>query len=440
MKPAGDIGSCQPAVTGMGAVSAVGVGCLSLRLALDEGRDGMAPITRFSTAELAVHLGGMVPVGSEDPAAQITPRSLCIGFALQAAREAWMQAHVQDAGMAPDRIAMVLGTSIGGHVDGLHGITEEVGVRLGVGGPRLTVSTACSSSANALDLARHLLQSGQADLVVAGGADVLTPEVFAGFHALGLLSHQKCAPFSEPYGTTLGEGAGMLILESEAQAQRRGIRPRAFLNGFGLSADAHHATTPDPTGAGLARALRAALEDAGLSPDEIGYVNAHGTGTQANDIAEWRAVRAVFGARAENLPVSATKSILGHAQGAAGVLEIIATILCMERGLIPPTLHHVRPRPFSPPDAVAGTGPRRFDYDHAACNSSAFGGANAVVIAGRGARSMPARTRRPVYLLGTGWVASAGVGSGGFRAAPGGSGLIPDFNIQALVPTLDHVS
>ena len=434
-------GTREPAVTGMGAVSAVGNGCLSLRQALDEGRDGIVPITRFSTEELTVHLGGMV-TDANDVAAGDTPaakRSLCVGFALRAAREAWTEARVDDAGLAPDRIALVLGTSIGGHVEGVHGITQEVGERLGVGGPRLTVSTACSSSANALDLARCLLERGEADLVVAGGADVLTAEVFAGFHALGLLSQEKCAPWSEPYGTTLGEGAGFLVLESEAQARRRLVRPRAFLHGFGLSSDAYHATSPDPAGAGVARAMRAALDDAGLTPDAVGYVNAHGTGTQANDIAEWKAIRAVFGPRAETLPVSATKTYLGHAQGAAGVLEIIATILCMERGLVPPTLRHTRPRPFSPSDPVAESRPRALSYDHAVCTSSAFGGANAVVVVGRRPRELPARCSRPVYLLGSGWVASAGVGTGDVHAAATttGPGTVPEFDLQSLVPTLD---
>lgn len=432
-------GTREPAVTGMGVVSALGSGCLSLRQALDDGRDGIAPITRFSTEELTVHLGAMVAGADGGPAddSHEASRRLCVGFALQAAHEAWVEARVDDAGLAPDRIALVLGTSIGGHVGSLHGITEEVGKRLGVGGARLTVSTACSSSANALDLARCLLERGEADLVVAGGADVLTAEVFAGFHALGLLSQEKCAPWGEPFGTTLGEGAGFLVLESEAQAQRRGVRPRAFLHGFGLSSDAYHATSPDPTGAGVARAVRAALDDAGLSPEAIGYVNAHGTGTLANDIAEWKAIRTVFGPRAETLPVSATKSYLGHAQGAAGVLEIVATILCMERGLVPPTLRHTRARPFSPPDPVAGNRPRTLAYDHAVCTSSAFGGANAVVAIGCRARGLPARERRPVYVLGSGWVTSAGVGTGDVRGFGAASGPVPGFDLQALVPTLD---
>jgi len=155
--------------------------------------------------------------------------------------------------------------------------------------------------------------------------------------------------------------------------------------------------------------MRAAIDDAGLTPEAVGYVNAHGTGTQANDIAEWRGLRAAFGPGAETLPVSATKTYLGHAQGAAGVLEIIATILCIKRGLVPPTLRHARPRPWSPPDPVAGTRPRPLEVDHAACTSSAFGGANAVVMVGRNARALPARERRLVYVLGSGWGSAAGV-------------------------------
>ena len=431
-------GTHVPVVTGMGAASALGLGCAALRDALDHGRDGIARVTRFSTETLATPWGAVVPLPRARPAASSADETfaLCVEFARLAAREALAEARVESGGVPAARIALVLGTSVGGHAQGLHRITEAVGGHLGLGGPCLTVSTACSSSAGALDLARALLESGDADLVVAGGSDVLSVEVFAGFSALGLLCAEKCSPFGSPYGTTLGEGAGFLILESAAQAQARGVRPRAVLLGFGLSADAYHATSPDPTGAGVARAMRLAIADAGLRPDDIGYVNAHGTGTLANDTAEWKGIRAVFGPRAERLPVSATKSYLGHAQGAAGVLELIATVLCMERDLIPPTLRHHSPRAFSPPDPVAGDRPRAAQVEHALCTSSAFGGANAVVVVGKREVESAPRPRQPVYVLGAGWVGPAGVGSARY---PDGcsEAAVPSFDLQAMVPTFD---
>jgi 3-oxoacyl-[acyl-carrier-protein] synthase II len=431
-------GTHVPVVTGMGAVSAVGLGCAALRDALDQGRDGIARITRFSTEGLSTSWGAVVPGARARPAAASADETyaLCVEFARLAAREAWDEARVEAAGLPPARIALVLGTSVGGHAQGLHRITEAVAGQLGLRGPCLTVSTACSSSAGALDLARALLECGDADLVVAGGSDVLSVEVFAGFSALGLLCGEKCAPFGSPYGTTLGEGAGFLILESAAQARARGLRPRAVLRGFGLSADAYHATSPDPAGAGVARAMQLAIADAGLGPEDIGYVNAHGTGTVANDTAEWKGIRAVFGARAERLPVSATKSYLGHAQGAAGVLELVATVLCLERDLIPPTLRHTSPRAFSPPDPVAGDRPRVARVEHALCTSSAFGGANAVVVVGKREVEPVPRARQPVFVLGAGWVGPAGVGSG--RHPDGcAEGAVPTFDLQAMVPSFD---
>lgn len=426
-----------PAVTGMGAVSALGQGCAAMREALDQGRDGIGRVTRFPTAGLTSPWGATVPATWADELAGQGPVELCIALARAAAGEAWTSAHVAAAGLPAGRIALVLGTSVGGHAVGLHCIAEEVATPLGITGPVVTVSTACASSAGALEVARALLARGDADLVVAGGADVLSAEVFAGFSALGLLCPEKCAPFGQPFGTTLGEGAGFVVLESTAQAHARGMAPRAWLQGFGLSSDAYHVTAPDPTGAGIARAIRTALDDAGLGPDRVDYVNAHGTGTLANDTAEWKAIRTVFGARAERLPVSATKSYLGHAQAAAGVLELIATLLCLERDLIPPTLRHRQPRSFSPPDVVAGERPRALAVAHAVCNSSAFGGANAMVVLGR--RELPprARLRRPVHVLGSGWVGPAGVGSGRHAADGGRDGRVPAFDLRALVPSFD---
>ena len=347
-------------ITGLGAVSALGHGREALWEGIAEGRDGLDVVRRFSTDELSVHLGGMVP-GHDD---EEENSGLCAWLGIEAAREAWTSAGLDGAGIAPERIAMVVGTSMGDEKFQYHGLTEKVAAELGVRGPLVTVSTACCSSTTALGLALELLD-GAADVVLAGGADALSIWVFAGFHAMGVLSKQKCAPFSTPVGTTLGEGAGFAVLESGEHAGKRGGRPLVHVHGYGLSADAFHETAPDPSGRGMARCIASALRDAGLEPTDIDYISAHGTGTASNDPSEWQSVLKAFGDHARSLPVSSQKAALGHAQGAAGVLELIATIECMNRRLVPQTLHYKGPRPRSPVDPVASDTPRRHDYDHA---------------------------------------------------------------------------
>jgi len=401
----------------MGAICCLGRGLGALWRGLAEGRDGLRPIRRFSTQGLPPHLAGIVP-GFETSSA--SSDELCVEFALSAAREARADAGLDRHALGPGRLALVMGTSPGDHELDAHELTERVGALLGIDGPRVTVSTACSSSTNALGIARDLLASGVSDAVLAGGADVLTPLMFAGFHALGVLTPQKCAAFSFPSGTSLGEGAGFVVLE--AAAGRRAARAR--LLGYGLSCDAFHDTSPDPTGSGVARALRAALAQAGVAPAEVGYVNAHGTGTSANDPAEWRALLQVFGERARRLPVSSSKGLLGHAQAAAGALELITTLLARERGLVPQTLHFTRPRQLAPDDPVAQQQPRACRYRFAVSTNSAFGGANAalVIAAAEDQQLAAPRLARPVFV--------AGVGALGAHGSDGGE-LLARLDAQA---------
>ena len=500
------------AITGLGAVSAVGHGTRALWRALEEGRDGIRPIERFSTEGFSVHNAALVPGAKGDPKAT---GDIALELAIEAGREAIAHARLGETGtlgegqsgaaarrdapsgtgtleegqsgaaargdapsrtgaltegqsgpaargdvpsgtgalgggqseatvladrvdpaaVAPARVAIVFGTSLATHPEGIHRLAELMGDAIGARGPKITVSTACSSSANAIGVGRDLVLEGLADVAIAGGADALTGEIFAGFHNLGLLAPDRCAPFSSPPGTTLGEGAGFLVLERADHAARRGASPVAWVSGMGLSCDAYHATSPDPAGGGIARAARAALADAGLSANDIDYVNAHGTGTEANDPAEWRGLSQVLGDRAASVPVSATKSVIGHGQGAAGVLEIIATLLAMQRGAIPQTLHHVGARPRCPPDPVAQAAPRPHAVAHALCDSSAFGGANALVTIDAKDRPAPSRSvdRREVVILGSG-VILPGIGDvaaladllgsqrfEGFREAPVGT-------------------
>ncbi|MBX3271101.1 MAG: hypothetical protein KF729_12620 [Sandaracinaceae bacterium] len=369
------------AITGMGAVSALGADLDALRAALLAGADGIAPITRWDASDLAVRIAAHVRA----PLAIPEGWSRGEAYAVAAACEAWTRSG---CAAPPGRVALVLGTmaEIGGRVEAY---AERVAEALAIGGPRLTVSTACTSGVNAIGLARDLLLDGDCDAVIAGGVDELTKELFAGFAALGVLSHGPCAPFSSPEGTTLGEGAGFVVLERD----RAGA---AYVAGYGLSADAYHATTPDPRGAGVERAMRSALADAALPPAAIGYVSAHGTGTASNDEAEWQAVSRVLGAP----PISGPKSQLGHAQGAAGPLELIATLLAAEQGVLLPTLRFGAPRPRGPRDPIGAPRPRPGRFEAALCASSAFGGANCSVIVHTEPAGSPSAPPRPVYLAG----------------------------------------
>jgi len=391
-------------ISGAGAVSAVGDGCAALAGAMDGGRDGIREIRRFDVEGFSTRLAALCPRWDEGG-----PVS-AISLAVAAAREAWADARFGSAAHAPERIAVVLGTCFGEKFEGFSELTEAVAGAVGARGPCITVSTACSSSTSAVGIARDLVESGDADVALAGGADVLTREVFAGFQALGALSTGKCAPFGEPAGTTLGEGAGFVVIEPAAGARARGLPPLALVLGYGVSGDAFHEAAPDPSGSGLARAIRAALEDAELRPEELDHVSAHGTGTESNDRAESRALRAALGGRADAIPVSAAKSFLGHAQWAAGVLELICSLLCMRGGAVPPTLRCGVRRPGAVADPVAAERPRPHPVERMLKVSAAFGGANAAVVVGRRPVPRPSAARREVYVAGVGAVSPAGAG------------------------------
>lgn len=403
----------QVVVTGAGAVCAIGKDCGEIIEAVRSGRSGIEPIRRFDTRDYDVHLGAEVKTWDERPVASATAtleERLCAGFAYRAAREALDQAAITDVETAPRRFGIVFGTNLGDVGRPVHELATDLGHQLGFEGPMLTVCTACSSSTGAIGVARDLLLAGSVDVVLAGGADVLTPKVFSGFHALGVLSSEPCAPFSTPFGTTLGEGAGFVVLETWARARLRGGEALVSVSGYGLSGDGYHETSPDPRGRGVARAIRSAIRDAGLTPTEIGYVNAHGSGTEANDPSEWSGIqRGLEGS--DRVWVSSSKGALGHAQGAAGVLEAIITILMMRRGLAPPTLNFAGARRYAPEDPVAGPEPRRHAYEHAVCLNSAFGGANAALVVSRSPEvTVQERSRKSISVLGVGLVSRFGIG------------------------------
>jgi nodulation protein E len=323
-------------------------------------------------------------------------------FALVAAREA-----VRDSGIAfspalRDSTAVVTGCCLGGQTaedkefevlyrqgrNRVHPLTiprtmanagaSMLSMEFGLRGPAFTISTACSSSTHAIGLAAQMVRSGAAQLALAGGSEApFSYGLLKAWEALRVISPDTCRPFSrDRKGMILGEGAAMLVLEPYEAARARGARIHGELVGFGMSSDAHHITQPSAEGAALA--LSAALRDAELGPESIGYINAHGTGTPGNDSTETRAIRQVFGAHADRLAVSSTKSLHGHTLGAAGALEAVASILALREGVLPPTANYTEPDPDCDLDVIPNAArPLRVEY--ALSNSFAFGGLNAVL-------------------------------------------------------------
>jgi 3-oxoacyl-[acyl-carrier-protein] synthase II len=257
----------------------------------------------------------------------------------------------------------------------------------GLLGPKTTLMTACSSGATAIGLGRDLIRAGQARMMIAGGTEPLCRMTFSAFNALQALDPEICRPFSgDRAGLSLGEGAAILILESLVDAQARGARILGEVLGYGVTCDAHHMTAPDTGASGAIRAMQAALSDAGLAPEAVDYIHAHGTATPLNDLMETRAIKAVFGERAKTLPVSSTKAMTGHTLGAAGALGAVVALLAINEGFIPPTIHCRMPDPECDLDYVT-EGARRAEPGVVLCNAFAFGGNNTTVIFGRCGRA-----------------------------------------------------
>jgi 3-oxoacyl-[acyl-carrier-protein] synthase II len=311
---------------------------------------------------------------------------------------------------------------------------------LGVQGLSTTVVTACSASTAAIALAGDLIGCGMLDAALAGGSDAFATSTLAGFEGLKATCEDKCAPFSKPLGLNLGEAAGFVFLETPEAAAARGALVQAQLLGSGMSNDAYHCSAPEPAGRGLAGAMRRALANAGLAAERVSYINAHGTGTEANDKAEAKAIRKVFGPRAQSVPVSSTKSMTGHCLGAAGAVEAIAGIVCARAGVLPPTANFTGAREGCDLDCVADAGrswpgPRVF-----LSNNSAFGGHNASLVMEvaeerRAAPPEPPGAPAPVCVTACGVVSSLGVGAAGLRDAleQNRSGLSP-LAIEGLPP------
>jgi 3-oxoacyl-[acyl-carrier-protein] synthase II len=394
-------------ITGLGAITAAGPRVADLRSALRGERTFIEPLRRFDASGLKVAIAAEVesiPEPVRLPRAARVRASRSDRFALVAAEEALAAAGLSLGERAPERVAVAIGSSTGGMLETesffLAGIRDEaprrsrpqlltasvaspgdlVATALGATGRRLSPSTACSSGAIALAAALHWIRAGAADVVLAGGSDGLARMTFSGFLALQAMSPTPCRPFDrERQGMSLGEGAAVLVVESEEHARRRGAPRLAELAGASFSCDASHLTAPHPAGHGAARAFAGALADARVRPDEVGYVNAHGTGTVQNDLAESQALLLGLGEAAARTPVSSTKGLIGHLLGAAGAVEALISVLAIQDGFLPPNFNLMARDPECPIDLVEAGG-REQQVAIVASNSYGFGGNNCTVV------------------------------------------------------------
>ncbi len=402
-------------VTGLGVVSPVGIGTETFWQALLSGKSGVGSITQFDTTDFPVKIAGEVKdfdaetyVGDKKAARHMDRNTqFAIAAAIEAAKDANFDIEKED----PTRCGSLIGSGIGGIATTEETVLKienrgpakvnpfavpmmianmaagQVSIHFGLQGPVLTDVTACASGTNSIGLALRLIQCGDADVIFAGGTEAAVCKTpMAGFAAMKALSSRDCPPeeASCPFdvrrdGFVLGEGAGVLILEELNHAKARGAKIYAELVGYGMSGDAYHMTAPAPGGALQLRSMENAIRDAGLAPDDISYVNAHGTSTHLNDMNETAALKTLFGERAYQVPVSSTKSMIGHLLGAAGALEAIVCALTIRDQKIHPTINLKERDPECDMDYVA-EGAREADVNVAMSNSFGFGGHNAVIV------------------------------------------------------------
>lgn len=401
-------------VTGLGAVSPCGNDVPTTWSAMVEGRSGIGPITRFDTTGWPVRIAGEVRgfdaealLGKKEVRRTERFIQFAIAAAEQAAKDADLTLPVADG----DQAGVYVGSGIGGldeiyrtslaFVEGGHKVVSpffiprslvnlaagHIAIRLGARGPSLAPATACAVGNHSIGEAWRALRSGEADIMVAGGTEAaLVPIALAGFASMKALSRRNDDPAraSRPFdrdrdGFVLSEGAAVLVLEALEHATARGARIYAEIVGYGLTNDAYHLTAPPPDGSGAARCMERALASARIAPQEVEYVNAHGTSTEANDVAETRAIHAVFGSHAPRLMVSSTKSVTGHLLGAAGGIEAIATVLALHHGVIPPTATLENADPECDLDYVPGCA-RPVPIRVAISNAFGFGGTNSTLV------------------------------------------------------------
>ncbi|MCL1888473.1 MAG: beta-ketoacyl-ACP synthase II [Kiritimatiellaeota bacterium] len=396
-------------ITGLGVISPVGNNVETLWQNIRAGAGGVGPLTRFDGSRLDVKAVAEVKgfnAADHMDAKDAKRMALFTQYAVAAAGQAWRDAGLATEGTDTFRTGVMMGVGIGGkevdeeayHVLFEKGpsrlsplivpkiITNEacgnISMALGVQGLALAVASACASGADALGLAMDLIRAGRADVMIAGGSEAAITEFsLGGFQSMRALSLNPdpataCRPFDKARdGFVMGEGSAVLILESEAHAKARGAKIYAELAGYGATADAHHLTAPHPDGVGVVKAMRLAMEDAGLAPSGIDYINAHGTSTPLNDPMETKAVKTVFGDDARRVKMSSTKSMTGHLLGAAGAIEAIITTLAIRDGVFPPTINHATPDPECDLDIVPNK-MQAGEIRAALSNSLGFGGHN----------------------------------------------------------------
>jgi nodulation protein E len=399
-------------ITGLGVIAATGKDEQSFFGNLINGRSGVRRIAGFDPSALSVQIAAEVPSYSPTdyfPQKRLDLLDRFAEFGLIAAREAMQSSGIQLGEEEKTRFGVVMGSGMGGvhtfdsgyfnlyvkEMTRLHPFTipkimhnaptSQICMEYGAQGPSLATATACSSAGHAIGEAYHLIKLGLADIMLAGGCDApITYGMMRSWESVRVLAtgngdpSRACRPFSaDREGLVMGEGAGVLLLEELEHARKRRAEVFAELAGYGMSSDAGHIT--QPTVDGPARAVRMALEDAGVSPNEVDYVNAHGTGTRLNDSTETQVLKRVFGEHARHLAISSTKSMHGHVMGATAAVELVATVMALNQGVIPPTAHYTKPDPECDLDYVPNQA-RGMRARVAISNSFAFGGLNAVLL------------------------------------------------------------
>ena len=397
-------------ITGMGAITPLGNDVETFWSNLCAGKSGVTPITRFDATAYATRIAAEVK--DFDPTLWMERKEAkrndrFVQLAIGAARQAVTNARLDVPNLDADRIGVIVGSGIGGietfetqHQNLLERgpdrvspffipmmisnmASGQVSIALGAKGPNFTTVSACTSSANAIGEALRILQHDDADVVIAGGTEAtVTPMAIAGFCSMKAMSTRNDEPTraSRPFdaerdGFVMGEGAAILILERAEHAAKRGAPILCELAGYGATGDAYHITTPTPDGGGAVRAMRAALKDAGMGPEDVQYINAHGTSTPYNDRTESVAVKTVMGDFARNVMLASTKSMTGHLLGAAGALEAAVSTLVITRGIVPPTINYEKPDPECDLDCVPNQA-RTVRVTGALSNSMGFGGHN----------------------------------------------------------------
>lgn len=386
------------AITGMGVMTPIGQNVKAFWSSLLSGVSGISAIERFATDDMRVGRGGEIKtLDCTLTGHRPLPACRASQFLIHAASEAMHMARLHDVPRAEQRLAVVVGSALGGigeaerfreqprNVHALasasyEGPTRHLARWLGATGPTLSLSTACASGASSLGIGADLLHTRAATAVVAGGVDILCRFVMHGFNRLRSLTRDEVRPFDRRRsGLLLGEGAGLVVLERETTARQRGVEPLGFLLGYANSADGSHITAPDAQGRGLEQAVRLAMRNAGITGESIDFISAHGTGTPANDRVETLVFKNVLGKRAYRTPINSLKAHMGHTMGAAAILETIMCLLAWRYGQVPPTLNYGEPDPDCDLDYVTGQA-RSYRPRFSLKTAAGFAGCNACLV------------------------------------------------------------